>query len=243
MKRLPAILAIGFILITFFRVAQFLQYGMKLGWLGVSFAFALTMGVYTSAYLTQFKETRKAAIFALIPLAIADLWFNNIEMVRSLASVTLINADANFLGLDAKQITTILHASAIVYGCAPTIFAALLGWLQADTEKVASLNKRGLISQILWASKATFTRGLRAQLEDWFGTSFVAQLPSGNSGKALLDAQSEIVDAPKVRWEDLLAQDKDAIAQMTVRQLMAKYPAISRRTANNWKSWVASGKQ
>lgn len=244
MRKAPALLAIGFILITFFRVSMFLSVGMQLGWLGVSFAIALTCGVYTAAYFTQFRETKLAAFISLVPFAIADLWFNEMEMVRSLAPETLIGNGANFLGFTSQSITTGLHVSAVVYGMLPTIFAALLGWLQADVAKVANLNKRGWLAASCVAIWATLTRGIKATLEDRFEIGKYAALPSGNSGKPLISADDTVIDADavaaRVRWEDLLAADKTAIAGMNTNQIVAKWH-VAERTARNWKTRVEQG--
>lgn len=244
MKKAPAILAVGFILITFFRVSVFLSEGMKLGWLGISFAIALTAGVYVSAYFTQFKETKLAAFAALVPFAVADLWFNEMEMIRALSPETLIAAQANFLNFSADSITRGLHISAVVYGALPTVFAALLGWLQADAEKVASLNKKGWIAQLWAANVALWKREIQATAVKTFGNQRFAELKSGNEGnQPLLSVDESVVsvDAGKIRWEDLKVADKEEIAAFNTRQIQSKWQ-VSPRTARNWKKWVGQGK-
>lgn len=244
MKRVPALLAIGFVLITFFRVSAFLQHGMQLGVLGISFAIALTAAVYASAYFTQFKESKGWAIVSLVVFGILDLWFNELEMIRSLSPEQLVVEGSSFLAFDAKTIENLLHISALIYGVAPTICAALLGLLQGSVEKVASLNKRGFFATILVATKATLQKGIKATLEDWFGKEHFAQLSSGKSGNMLPVSDDEVIDADalpeKVRWEDLLAGDKSVIAGMSTRQIVAKWK-VSDRTARNWKTRVVAG--
>lgn len=237
MKKAPAILAVGFVLITFFRVQQFLRDGMHLGTLGISFAIALTCAVYSAAYFTQFKETKFWAIVALVMFGALDLWFNELEMIRSLSPETLVVAGSSFLAMNSEQITKAMHVSALIYGVAPTLCSALLGFLQGDVEKVQSLNKRGVFGQVWYAIRATFLKGLNATLAEWFGQEYLApQLPS-KQNQLPQTTDGEIVVAKKVRWEDLLADDKDAIAQMNTRQIMSKY-AVSKRTASYWKQKV-----
>ncbi len=242
MKRMPLLLAVGFVLITFFRVSAFLFTGMRLGWLGFSFALALTLGVYVTAYFIRFRETKWIAIAALAIFTSADLWFNEFEMVRSLSPEQLLGVSANFLGFNSESITWGLHLSALIYGALPTTCAVLLGVLQSRVEKVATLKVRGFWGQLWFAIGATFTKGIRANLESALGKENFAQLPSGNQGKSLPEPGDGVINAGKVRWEDLKVADKEEIAQMTPRQVLARYGNISIRTARNWKTWIEQGK-
>lgn len=243
MKKAPVLLAIGFVLITFFRVKQFLDEGLDLGWLGISFAIALTCAVYSAAYFTQFKETKNWAIVSLVVFGALDLWFNELEMIRSLSPEKLIVEGSAFLALNSTQITSAMHISALIYGVAPTLCSALLGFLQGDVEKVASLNKRGWIAQLWAANVALWKREIQATAAKRFGSRGFAELGYGNSGNLLPDAEDADVitaNAGKIRWEDLKVADKEEIAAFNTRQIVAKWQ-VSPRTARNWKSRVESG--
>jgi len=242
MRKMPLLIAIGLVIITFFRVSTFMVFGMDLGILGYFFAFALTAGVFTSAYFTRFNETKWLAISALGLFGIADMWFNTFEMIRDLSVMQLVAPDAAFLGMNSAQIVYSMHLSAIAYGVLPTVFAGMMGALQSRADKVASLKVKSWIAQIWFAIRATFMKGLNATLADWFGKQYFADISQGNSGKSLPVADQPILDAPKIRWEDLQVADKEAIAQMSPRQIMARYGSISVRTARNWKQWVSEGK-
>lgn len=241
MRKSPQLLALFLILITFFRVSGFLAHGIMLGAIGYAFAIAITAGVFVSGYFTGFKETKTWGIILLIAFGVTDLFFNELEMIRTLAPETLIGNGSNFLGFNADALTKAMHIAAVAYGALPTLLAGGLGVLQGEADKVASLNKRSIVAQIWYATKATLLKGLNATLAERFGQEYFAPLHQSNSSNLLPDGQETPVAPTKVRWEDLLATDKDAVATLPARQLMARY-GISKRTVSNWKQRVASEK-
>lgn len=250
MKKSPTLLAFFLILITFFRVSNFLSIGIRLGYLGTAFAFAVAAGVFVAGYFSALKDIsivgRIIAIVLLLAFGVTDLFFNELEVIRSLAPETLIGNGSNFLSMDKNSLTALMHIGAVAWGALPTLLAGGLGLLAAQAEKVASLNKRSWISAALMAISATFTKGIKANLEERYHIGQYRQITSGNSGKALTVSDDEVIDADllpeKVRWEDLLATDKEAIAAMNGNQIVAKWK-VSPRTARNWKSWVVNGKK
>lgn len=250
MKKLPQLLAFFFILVTFFRVSSFLSTDLKFGAYGYFMAFAVTVGVFLGGYFTSKPDISKLgrfwAILALVLFGVVDWYYNYLEVVHSLAPETLISKGANFLNMNDAYITYMMQWAAVLYATVPTVGAGLLGLLQSQVEKIASLNKRGWVAASVMAISATLTKGIKATLEDKYQIGKYAQIGSGNSGKQLTDSNEDAIDGSilpdKVRWEDLLATDKEAIAAMNGKQIIAKWQ-VSPRTARNWKSWVISGKK
>ncbi len=234
MRKLPARLAAFFILITISRVAAFAVLGLKIGWLGYAFAIGLAAGVYVAAFFVRPRETRVAALFMLVMFGVADLWFNEFELIRNLSVQQLLPPTANFLNFNYDSLVRGMQISAIVYGAFPTIAAAGLGWLQSGAERVASLKTRGWFGKFGIAIAAK-VEGLFPEIEDrrQIVSSSQRQLPD-SIGKA------EIA-ATKTRWENISSRQKEEIAAMTVRQIISAYGGTA-RTARNWKSWVKQGK-
>lgn len=244
MKRLPSILAFFFVTISLWRVSDFMSNGLHLGFLGVLFAIGVAVAVYVSAYFTQHEKTRWAALVGLVFFGFLDVYFNTLEMVRTLSGLQIVSAGSTFLKANAVQLTNIFQWSALVYGVIPTLSAAQLGWLQSDAEKVAILNRRSWIAAFFKAISATLQKGIVANLENQYHISAYRQIEGGKSGKQLEVSDDTVIDADalngKVRWEDLLATQKTEIAGMSTRQIVSKWH-ISERSARNWKARVEAG--
>lgn len=234
MRKLPARLAAFFILITILRVANFAVYGLKIGTLGYAFAVGLAIGVYASAYFVRFKETRVAAVFGLILFGAGDLWFNEFELMRSLSTEQLLPPDANFLHFTNESLIKGMQITAVIYGAFPTIAAIVLGYMQSGAEKVGSLKVRQWFGRFGIKIQAIF-ESFFPETSDKGGsvTTTTQQLP-GNNGNG-----NEYGIA--VRWETLTARQKEEIAGMSTRAIIAAY-AVKSRTARNWKKWSVEGK-
>lgn len=244
MRRLPSILAFFFVTISLWRVSDFMSRGLHLGFLGVLFAIGVAVAVYVSSYFTQHEKTKWAALVGLVFFGFLDVYFNTLEMVRTLSGLQIVADGSTFLRANSVQLTNIFQWSALVYGVIPTLSAAQLGWLQSDAEKVAFLNRRSWIAAFFKAISATMQKGIVANLEERYHISTYRQIESGKSGKQLEVSDDTVIDADavfgKIRWEDLIAADKTAIAGMSTRQIVAKWH-VGERTARNWKSRVEAG--
>lgn len=233
MRKSPQRLAFLLIAITITRVALLVVFGMKVGPLGYVFAVAVAAGVYVGAYFLRFKETRWAAFLTLILFAGADLFFNVLESVRSLSTEALVATDANFIGIGAEDLRHLFQRAALVFAAFPTIAAASLGWLQSGAERVAVLKSRAWFGKFGVAIMARMEKVL-PEIEDR-----AANMPGATRILPASSAQP-VLEAGKIRWEDLLASDKDFVAAHSTRQIVAQY-GISDRTARNWKSRITAG--
>ena len=149
MKRLPTLLAIVFVIITLFRVAQFSGEAMKAGYLGWLFSIGLGASVFATAYWTRVsavgrngeedprsKRARTTAWISLVLFVCADGAFNLWEVQRSVT--------------DTK-----LQTAAAIYGLFPTLAVALLGALQ------------GFVDRIPTPPRPQRKTGLRIVIVDW----------------------------------------------------------------------------
>lgn len=234
MRKSPSRLALFFILITITRVALFVAVGLKIGWLGYAFAVGLAVGVYVTAYFVRFPQTRLAAGIGLAVFGLADLFFNEAELIRSLSAEQLISPDANFIGIGQEFLRYAMQISAIVFGAFPTIAAAILGWLQSGAERIVVLKSKAWFGQ--------FGVAIAAKAAKWFPETMDTNisLPNGQLQLPGNSGNGNIV-AIKARWEDISASEKAEIAGKTVLQIIAKYGGSARR-ARMWKQWIEAGK-
>lgn len=145
MKKVPYLLALGFIGITIIRVSRFVSDG-SLAWsfIGILFAIMLALSVFTSSYFTGYVKTRKSAFIALCFFVLIDGYFNFIETLVWSVEVGRWDFAIQFGSIEMH----IYRFADAIYGLFPTIAAALLGWL---TRKVTMLppGKRKGFTEIL----------------------------------------------------------------------------------------------
>lgn len=234
MRNLPKLLAFAFIAVTLSRVALLISVGFKADWQGWAFAVGLAIGVYLSTYFIRYKETFWPAISATVFFVIVDLWFNEVEIVRTLSASDMIAPSANFLSMNAEYLRGMMQVSALIYGAFPTIAAALLGWLQAWAEKVATLKPRAFFPHIQLA--------IMAKVDSMFPVTTETRRISGNNQPLLPET---VENAPyrqnAVRWENLTTADRAEIAGMLPMQIISRYGGSDRR-ARMWKQWAREGK-
>jgi hypothetical protein len=134
-RRLPTILAAGFIVITLTRVAEFAATRMQAGWPGWVFSIGLGAGVYMAAYWTRDsitiredgREDRRSqnvkdwAWGALVLFVLADSLFNLAEVWQSVKP--------------ARE-DWLMIAATVLYGLFPTVAAAILGALQGHIDRL-----------------------------------------------------------------------------------------------------------
>jgi len=133
MRKLPAYLAFGFILITLFRVANFAWIRMHAGMLGVLFSIILGAGVFVSSYFTRDNmnrlqggkleaKDRNVKVWAWISLiffVLVDMAFNMLEV---------------WISVNPQIID--MQAAALLYGAFPTLAAGLFGALQGYVDRL-----------------------------------------------------------------------------------------------------------
>jgi len=129
MKRLPILLAIGFITITVRRVAHFAG-GDGLAWM---FATALAITVAVSAYLMGWKKTRVPAFIAFVVFSALDGVFNMTETLTWSYNVGRWTTALPVFG----QTIFVYQITDPIYGLFPTLAAGILGWLARYSEQLA----------------------------------------------------------------------------------------------------------
>lgn len=227
-------LALFFIAITITRVAFFVSFGLKIGWMGWAFALGLGYGVYLFAYSLRFPNTFWAALFGLAAFMVADLFFNEMELVRTLSAENFVATDSYFLGFRAAELRQWMQVGALVFGAFPTIAAGMLGWLQSGMERVQSLRTRTWFGKIGVGIMASFNKYF-PETEDRG-----ARLPgisASGSGKLLTAGGN----TGKMRWEELSSEDRANLPRLSAGQIVARYGGSPRR-ARMWKEWVKDGK-
>lgn len=144
MRKLPTVLAAGFIIITLWRVGQFAETRMVAGWLGWIFASVLGAALYVASYWTRDsisakevikdgktvdKQDRRAvsvkrwAIGVMVLLIVVDGLFNVAEVWQS-------------VNPPAFGVNPLLVIATATYGAFPTLIVALLGALQGHIDRL-----------------------------------------------------------------------------------------------------------
>jgi len=138
MRKLPTILAAGFIAITLVRVARFADEQMKAGFLGWLFAAFLGAAVFGSAYFTRVsvdgktgeqlrsKRAKSIAWVSLILFIFVDGLFNLAEVLRTV-----------LIGTDKFQ-----NFTTVIYGIFRMLAAGILGVLQGRVDRLPALPKK-----------------------------------------------------------------------------------------------------
>lgn len=228
MRKMPQRLALFFILITIARVAFFMVQGLHVGPLGYAFAIGLAAGVYVSAFYVRFPQTQKAAIVSLVFFLTVDLWFNEFEVIRTMAEAENFSSAALFLSWDAEILRKMVQFSALVFGAFPTFAAALLGWMQSGAEK-ANLGKRRA-----WFGQFGLQFGAKI-------LSYFPEISEDGQNRPALTGSSDVIEGNtglKVSKGRLVSEDWDWISAHAVRQIAVKY-GTSVRNARNWKAEAA----
>jgi hypothetical protein len=137
MRKLPTILAFGFISITLWRVGQFVWLRMGAGVLGALFSIFLGIGVYMSSYFTRDNITRQDGKI--------DRRDRNVKLWAWITLVFFVLVDAIFnmleVWLSVKPVTAEMQGTALLYGAFPTVAAALLGALKGYVDKLPAKAK------------------------------------------------------------------------------------------------------
>lgn len=249
MKKAPGRLALFMILISIGRVAAYVAEGLHVGFSGYLFAIGLAYGVYLSFYYLQWKETRLPAIAGVAIFTLADLWFNEFELIRILSSKELVMESGNFLGIEAKYLEIGMQISALTFGAAPTLAAAVLGWLQSGADKLSDKDmgiKPSPFARV-WKAIAGMFAGIAVSFAVYVeGTAFARQGLSQSAGGTsdnlpIKDGEVTELSGPK-RWKDLNADDVAFILVAGRGQIAQKY-LVSERTGGNWKADLLAGKK
>lgn len=124
MKRLPILLAFGFIGITIVRIASFASDGSwQWNILGTIFAIMLAMSVYVSSFFLGYAHSRRSAMWSLIFFGLVDIIFNFAETLSWSVQVGRWDTMVDF-GFSQLYIYRLAD---VIYGLFPTVAAALLG--------------------------------------------------------------------------------------------------------------------
>ena len=244
MRKSPYLLAIFFVAITISRVAYYASFGLRQSWLGDFFAIGLAAGVYVTAFYVGHNATKGRAIALLILFMAVDLFYNELELILTLSTGTLVAPDSNFLNMDAGNIRNLLQFSALIYGAFPTIAAGGLGWLQSGAERIAVLRSRSILP--------SFTVAIAAKVVSWFPERVDTKQISGSnspritaSGEMENEISGELQNGAfrkAARWENLSVPERSEIAGMLPMHIVRKYGGSDRR-ARMWLQWISEGKK
>ena len=131
MRKLPTLIAYTFIALTLTRVADYVAYMFKAGWLAWIFSIGLGVAVYLSSYFTRrtqqeektpARNRRYIAMLSLVLFILADGYFNLVEVLRT-----------------ASVVSGWQNIGIWIYGLFPTVAAFLMGLLQGyiDRDQIA----------------------------------------------------------------------------------------------------------
>lgn len=240
MKNAPSRLGIFLLSIQITRVGLFLTHGLLLGWMGWFFAIALAAGVYVSAYF--FGKTRGWAkvpgALGLVLFGLGDLWFNEMELIRTLSATDLVVETANFMNYSAEDIRWFLHISALIFGAFPTAGAAILGWQQSVSEGIEEFQQAGVISRIITAAGAVGVKYLTITADNLERRAGLA-LPEGEK-PPLLEARNKEVR----RWRSLTTEDIAWIGDPARgrQEIIYRY-GVSDGAAGDWQRRIRAGER
>jgi len=124
MRKSPLIIAAVFLLV---QISGLAAYANQAGGMdevrALLFALALEAGIFGAAYFVRTQTTRGASIAVLVLFLVVSGFLNTAKSWRDLPA-------------DADELAQI---SAVVFGLVPSLFAALLGGLQAYVAKLPPL--------------------------------------------------------------------------------------------------------
>lgn len=198
MRKLPTVLAFGFIIITLWRVGQFADARMVAGWTGWIFSVIVGIGVYASAYYTRDGITvkdngkedarsvnvKKSAWALLVFCVLGDGLFNMAEVWYTVKPEFALS---NWL----------LVLSTAVFGLFPTIAAAGFGALQGHVDRLPTPPAKVSV----WLS---IRRAVVAKIETMYKPMETEHKPESKP--------APVVDKPKPELETLGTRLKIAAA-------------------------------
>lgn len=241
MRNLPLIGAALFLFLAVSRTAVFIAVGISgghwAGWIGgFLFSVGVALGLAASSYRMAFKQGWWIALASTVLFMAVDLYFNEAELIRVLSVSQMIAPQANFLGWEAKTLTGIVQAAALVYGAFQTVATALLGWLQGTAAQVPELNKPGVWARIrsgIYRVISGYSVAVAIRIEQH------AEYVSQNAARPA--AKPPEIAAPR-HWGELTAEDVNQIVAQNRQWIMATY-GISDGAAGAWKRWIREGKR
>lgn len=237
MKTAPSWLAYFLIAITIGRVALLLDHGLALGWMGWFFAVALGAGVYVSAfYFGRPAGLRKVpGAIGLAVFGLGDLWFNEVEVIRSISAIQLLPESANFLDMAADELRWMMQMTALFFGAFPTVGAALLGWMQSVAPTITEFNQPGFLERVVKATGDVIAA--RAHALEMKITSIALPAPSvGQIPPRTVEGRL------RVKWRNLTADDCAWIESRSRADITAKY-GISDGAAGEWQRRIRNGEK
>lgn len=241
MRRAPLLLAFFFIAITVYRVSTYTSISLRQDWLGYCFGVGTALGVYVSAYAATKPKARWWGIGGLVVFGLADLLFNELELVINMSSGDIVQSNSNFIGMDAVTLKHLVQFSAIAFGFLPTVFAGILGGMQAAIEKVPELNKQGALSRLFSALFGIFgnmATAMAIRVEIMAG---VRQIAGGDNNPPNM-LPGVPMKVTRRGWHTLSADEVATIPGMS-REMMMTIFGISNGAAGDWKRKVLSGER
>lgn len=245
MQKAPYYIAIGFIAITIVRVSVFVALGLHVGPLGYVFGVVVGMWVYVSTFWLNRKETFWPALVSTIISISTDLFFNELELVRSLSTQAMVAPESNFMGIGAENLRYLMQFAALVFGAIPTVAAASLGWLQSSILKIKEFNKPSGWERVM-AALFRIVSGLGmvvAVRVEAFAAFAGQQVPQNSPGSGAITRWEDLTASDKTELAGKIAEagnDKKALGALTL-WLMGKYGGGDRR-ARMWVQWIREGK-
>src|SRR5258706_5079499 len=136
MNKLTERLAIGFTIISIWRVGSLISSAFNGGLVSWAFAILLAFSLYASGRGLRDPQTRLPAVLGLVVFGSIDLLLNEMDLVRVLSMNPVLNGGANFLGVPAAYLEYGLQIVAVLYGGTQTFGIFNLGWMAAGYERV-----------------------------------------------------------------------------------------------------------
>lgn len=233
MRKLPTILAFGFISITLWRVGQFADTRMYGGWPGWVFSIFIGMGVYLSAYYTRDSITIKDNGKEDKRSVNVKKWAW-ILLAFCVAGDGLFNMSEVWYTVKPAKTDILLIVATAVFGLFPTLAAAGFGALQGHVDRLP----QPPVKVSLWLS---IRRRLAAAID---GTQqkapeeeHKAPVKHAKPPEETQKAPEVIEDTPEapVLWRNIPAHDRYAIAAMNTKEIMGAY-GIDERKAREWRT-------
>jgi hypothetical protein len=141
MRKLPTLLAFGFVIITLWRVGQFAESRMVAGWLGWLFAAFLGLALYVASYWTRDSISAREVIKDGKAVDKQDRRATNVKRWAWGVLFMLVIVDGLFNVAEVWQtvqpgVFGLLWIATAFYGAFPTLIVALLGALQGHIDRL-----------------------------------------------------------------------------------------------------------
>lgn len=244
MRRAAERLALFFLAIQISRVADFvyaLAPARSTWYLVGSYLFAagIAYGVYLSFFYVRQPKVRWSSWAGVIVFGGLDLFFNEFEIIRTVSAKQLIAPQSSFAWISGEFLQNAIQVAALVYGAAPTLASAVLGWMQGGINKVTD-QEFGTITIGMRLQRSFASMFNSISLRAAAAVEVTASRVGGSaevrpSGMPVVDG----VVTPK-KWHELTAEDIAFISASNRPSIMARF-GTSDGGAGKWIKRVRQG--